>query len=310
MEFIDVTIRESVYLKRGMTEEKAIKYLKRYCELMPFSEVRDVEICFLDNMKQGTLLYNEDYIKACHEVVGGKFGLVAVLHPNLVDLSKWNPQVIKLFRTVRFMINDTVDSHAEDIIDYLHNLGVEVSINVIYISRKDEDNVETNLAIAQKHHVERFCFADSCGGCTPEIVMKWMKFTKERDKNIALNFHFHDHFNLALANAVTCFDYVDILDASVYGLGKGGGNLNLEDAIYAIRKTKGLAITQQQVVNYANLLNFLIRDILEEDWQTALEEYKNLLIAIYDCNLKEIAAMEESANGDYFKFYELISTSK
>lgn len=310
MEFIDVTIRESVYLKRGMTEEKAIVYLQKYCELMPFNEVRDVEICFLDNMKQGTLLYNEEFILKASEVANGKFGLVAVLHPNLVDLDKWNPEVIKKFRTVRFMINDKVDAHAEEIIDYLHNLGVEVSINVIYISRKDEANVEENLAIAQKHNCERFCFADSCGGCTPACVMQWMKFIKERDSKIALNFHFHDHFNLALANALTCFDYVDILDASVYGLGKGGGNLNLEDTIYATRKTKGMAITPQQVVNYAHLLHFLMKDILEEDWQTALEEYKNLLIAVYDCNLKEIAAMEEAADGDYFKFFELISSPK
>ena len=69
MDIIDVTIRESVYLKHGMTEEKALLYLKEYVKLMPFREVRDVEICFLDNMKQDTLLYDEDYIRGCHDIV-------------------------------------------------------------------------------------------------------------------------------------------------------------------------------------------------------------------------------------------------
>lgn len=307
MEIIDVTIRESVYMKRGMTEEKALVYLREYVKLMPFTEVRDVEICFLDNHKQGTLLYNEEYIKGCYEIVKGKFGLIAVLHPDLVDLSKWNPDVIKLFRTVRFMINKPVDAHTEEIIDYLHALGVEVSLNVIYITRKEEQFVLDYLEVAKKHNAERFCFADSCGGCTPTLVRKWVDFLREHNKTIALNFHFHDHMRLALANATVCFDDVDIIDASVYGLGKGGGNLNLEAVVYAERKTKAIDITQKEVVNYAKLLKFLMKDILEEDWETALEDYKNMLIGVYDCNLKEIAAMEEKSAGDVMKFFELIS---
>lgn len=307
MDIIDVTIRESVYMKRGMTEEKALVYLREYVKLMSFKEVRDVEICFLDNHKLGTLLYNEEYIKGCYEIVKGKFGLIAVLHPDLVDLSKWNPDVIKLFRTVRFMINKPVDAHTEEIIEYLHALGVEVSLNVIYISRKEEQFVLDYLAVAEKHEAERFCFADSCGGCTPTIVRKWIDFLREHNKTIALNFHFHDHMRLALANATVCFDDVDIIDASVYGLGKGGGNLNLEAVVYAERKTKAIDVTQEEVVNYAKLLKFLMKDILEEEWETALEDYKNMLIGVYDCNLKEIAVMEEKSAGDVMKFFELIS---
>lgn len=307
MDIIDVTIRESVYLRRGMTEEKAQVYLREYVNLMPFSEVRDVEICFLDNLKQGTLLYNEDYIRGCHKIVNGKFGLIAVLHPDLVDLKLWNPDVIKLFRTVRFMINKPIDEHTEEIIDYLHALGVEVSLNVIYITRKEEPFVQDCLRIAEAHKVERFCFADSCGGCTPTMVRKWVEYLRERNQSIALNFHFHDHLHLAMANATVCFDDVDIIDASVYGLGKGGGNLNLEAVVFAERKTKGKVVKQEEVVNYAKLLKFLMRDILEEDWQKSLEDFKNHLIALYDCNLKEIAAIEEVSGDDYFKFYELIS---
>lgn len=307
MDIIDVTIRESVYLKHGMTEKKALLYLKEYVKLMPFCEVRDVEICFLDNMKQDTLLYDEDYIRGCYDIVNGKFGLVAVLHPDLVDLLRWNPDVVKLFRTVRFMINKPLDDHAEEIIDYLHALGVEVSFNVIYISRKEEQFVQDCLSIAEKHHVERFCFADSCGGCTPALVRKWVGFLKERNKTIALNFHFHDHLKLAMANAVVCFEDVDIIDASVYGLGKGGGNLNLEAVVFAERKTKGRPVTQKEIVSYAQLLKFLMKDILEENWEGALEDYKNRLIGVYDCNLKEISSLEEKAGDDIMNFFELIS---
>jgi 4-hydroxy 2-oxovalerate aldolase len=310
MNIIDVTIRESVYMKRGMNEEKALAYLREYVNLMPFKEVRDVEICFLDNHKQGIFLYNEDYIKECYNIVKGKFGLIAVLHPDLVDLDNWNPEIIKLFRTVRFMINKPVDAHTEEIIEYLHALGIEVSLNIIYITRKEETFVLDYLKIAEKHNAERFCFADSCGGCTPALVRKWVDFLRMHNKTIALNFHFHDHMRLALANATVCFDDVDIIDASVYGLGKGGGNLNLEAVVNAERKTKGKGVTTNEVVCYAKLLKFLMKDILEEDWNDALEDYKNMLIGIFDCNLKEIAAIEEQAGDDIIKQVELISTKK
>lgn len=307
LEFIDVTIRESVYLKKGVTEEKALRYLQKYIELMPFSEIKRLELCFLDNKKTGTLMYNPEFIKSAYEIVKGRYGLSAVLHPDLVDITKWEPEVIKKFSVARFMINGPMNEHCEEVIDYLHNLGVQVSMNVIYISKKDSQFVDEVIQICKKHNVEQFTFADSCGGVLPTTAVNWMNYLKNKNITMLKNFHFHNHFNLALANALQILDYVDMMDCSVHGIGKGGGNLSLENILFAKRIIRKEYISQETIVNYAKLLNFLVCEILEEKWEPVVEEYKNLLIGIFNCNLKQIADIEEKSNGDWLKYCELIS---
>lgn len=307
LEFIDVTIRESVYLKKGMTEEKALVYLQKYTELMPFFEIKRLELCFLDNNKTGTLMYNPDFIKSAYQIVKGKYGLSAVLHPNLVDVTKWDPEVIKLFSVARFMINAPMDEHCEEIIDYLHNLGVQVSMNVIYISKKDTQFVDDVIQICNKHNVEQFTFADSCGSILPNVAGDWMHYLEDKKICMLKNFHFHNHFNLALANALQVLDYVDMMDCSVHGIGKGGGNLSLENIMFSKRIIRKENISQTTIVNYAKLLKFLVSDILEEQLEPVIEKYKNLLVGVFNCNLKQIADIEEQSNGDWLKFCELIS---
>lgn len=306
MNYIDVTIRESVYLKRGMTEEKALTYLKEYVKLMPFPEVKDVELCFLDNDVKGTLLYNELFINCAYDILNGKYGMVAVIHPDRVDLEKWNKEVIRKFKTVRFMINGKMNQHAIDIIEYLHRLGVGVSINVIYISKKDKDFVEDCIKLAEKYEVEDFCLADSCGNCLPERVVDDMTFIKEHKTKMRLNYHFHDHFGTALANALAVYPMVDIIDCSLYGIGKGGGNLSLEKIVFAGRKIEKANIETAEVLKYAKLLKFLVQDILEEDWKTVEESYINLLTGVFNRNLKEVAFAEKNSEGSYEKLLELL----
>lgn len=306
MNLIDVTIRESVYLKKGMTKEKSLKYLKQYVKLMSFEEVQDVEICFLDNKTEGTLLYDEDYIRSAYEITKGKYGLVAVLHPAKVNLRKWNPLVIQKFHTVRLMLNNEPDPQAEVIIDYLHDLGVEVSLNIIYASRKDEQFISQWVDVAHRHGVEWFAFADSSGSCLPQDVKEDLEYVRTIDDTMKLNYHLHDHFGTAMANALTCYPMVDIMDCSIHGIGKGGGNLSMENLVFACRKMENKEISADSVCRYARLLKFLVADILEEDWDQVAEEYANLLVGVFDRNLKEIADAENKAEGDYFKLFRLL----
>lgn len=310
MKYIDVTIRESVYLKQGMTEKKALEYLAMYEKIMPFDEIKDLEICFLDNIGTGMLNYNEEYINSAWEIVNKRFGLVAVIHSDKVDLEKWNPEVIKKFRTVRFMVNKKIDKHAEEVIDYLHNLGVRVSINVIYISRKDREFIDECIEIAEKHRVEDFCLADSCGNCLPERVLDDVLYLRKRTKGMLLNYHFHDHFGTAMANALICYKKLDMLDCSLFGIGKGGGNLCMEKIILAGRIMDGKSISTEELVAYANLLKFLIYNILEEDWNYASQMYENLLIGVFNRNLKEIQDAQLYADGNFNKMIERICNGK
>ena len=171
MEYIDVTIRESVYLKNGMTEEKVLRFLPYYVKYMLFPEVKAIEICFLDNLKHDLLSYNEEFCISAHEIVKNRFSMVAVIHPDLVDISGWDSEVIKLFKTVRFMINAPINKHCIEIIRYLKSLGVEISLNIIYISNKDENFIRNCVEIANAENVDYFFLADSNGSCFQKDII-------------------------------------------------------------------------------------------------------------------------------------------
>ena len=64
-------------------------------------------------------------------------------------------------------------------------------------------------------------------------------------------------------------------------------------------------ILKEQILSYYHLVQFLVCSIFEESWVQSYEEFKNLLIALYDLNLKEINQLELEANGNPDSFIEL-----
>ena len=69
---------------------------------------------------------------------------------------------------------------------------------------------------------------------------------------------------------------------------------------------KKQAIKRQEIIAYAQLLQYLFDDILEEDG-TVQEEYKNILIGLFDCSLKNAKRIEDISEKKFIRFCELIS---
>ena len=60
-----------------------------------------------------------------------------------------------------------------------------------------------------------------------------MKFKRIKDAGQKTGFHLHDHTGKAYMNYLKCLEspYIDSCDTSVMSLGKGAGNLKLENVI-------------------------------------------------------------------------------
>ena len=107
-------------------------------------------------------------------------------------------------------------------------LGFEVGFNVMYMSTWKEldgflDKLRQIDGIA-----DMFCMVDSFGGVTPEDVKEIFKAVKE-NTSCPIGFHGHNNLQLGLSNTLTAIECgVDFVDATVLGMGRGAGNLNLE----------------------------------------------------------------------------------
>jgi 4-hydroxy 2-oxovalerate aldolase len=136
---------------------------------------------------------------------------------------------------VRLAIDPRNIDRALELAKAVKDLGYEVAFNVMYMSSWSEiDNFYDKL-----HKVEGFAdyfyMVDSYGGVYPEDVKQIFSSVKERLSNVKIGFHGHNNLELALINTLTAMDCgVDIIDATVTGMGRGAGNLKTELLLTAL----------------------------------------------------------------------------
>ena len=114
-------------------------------------------------------------------------------------------------------------------------------------------------------------FADSYGGMEPKDICKvysYIRDIKKRKQNIQLGFHIHNNGQIGMANMIASMDYVDIFDASYYGMGRGMGNVRLEDVVLFLK------IKRNYNLNIDPFLNYLTNNANEE----IKNEIKNTLL--------------------------------
>lgn len=106
--------------------------------------------------------------------------------------------------------------------------GFEVTFNVMYMSTWDNYPEMMNKLNEIDNIVDYFYLVDSFGGVFPEEVKETIQRVKA--KTIAkIGFHGHNNLEMALANTLAAVEEgVDIIDATVTGMGRGAGNLKTE----------------------------------------------------------------------------------
>lgn len=107
--------------------------------------------------------------------------------------------------------------------------GFKVALNLMYLSDWEEDTKIIDDLVAQKDLFDFAYLVDSFGACYPERVSKFTKIFKEKLPGIQIGFHGHDNLSLAFANTLASIEAgVDIVDATILGMGRGAGNLKTE----------------------------------------------------------------------------------
>jgi 4-hydroxy 2-oxovalerate aldolase len=128
--------------------------------------------------------------------------------------------------------------------DAAHGEGLTYAVNLIRISELHERDI-LNAARKAAHDIGAdVCYlADSNGSMFPDQITTLARRLR-REVPISLGFHAHDSISLAFSNTLAAmregFTYVD---ASLAGMGKGGGNLSLELIASYLRTRAGRALS-------------------------------------------------------------------
>lgn len=302
MDIIDVTLRESIYYKNGMTYAKRLSYLKHLVKCVIADFLRYIEIGYIDTLGGGELNYDPKYIEDAYYICKGKIKLAAMMHSNLVELDKWDKSVLSKLSLVRIMLSKNTVDECEKFIDYFHNIGVQVAINRIYSA-----NVSTEKLLSLEKHIadigtDIFYCADSSGSYTPEYIMDLCSQLVNCKGHMKIGLHLHDHMQMALCNTVISQNAgLDMADVSITGAGKGGGNLKMEYALPLLFRNHIDVNLLTELLRLIHLFDLVIGKNDERD----KSDFLNFLTGLWRLNLKEIAKIEEKSQGceiDYIKY--------
>jgi 4-hydroxy 2-oxovalerate aldolase len=106
--------------------------------------------------------------------------------------------------------------------------GFEVSLNAMGITSYTEDETKELVRMLSDSDIDYMYIADSYGSILPERMRQLVEPFKVL-KHIKIGFHPHNSLQMAFANtleAIKCG--VDVVDSTIYGMGRGAGNLPTE----------------------------------------------------------------------------------
>lgn len=115
----------------------------------------------------------------------------------------------------------------------------EVFLNLMAYSELSRKNFETLSRWKAKDRLQAVYFADSFGSFLPDDIPKSMEAL--RDAGISnIGFHPHNNMQMAFANTLTAITAgATHVDASIFGMGRGSGNLPVEALLGYLEKQGG-----------------------------------------------------------------------
>lgn len=157
------------------------------------------------------------------------------------DLDKLLIPIQGLADMIRIAIDPKNFDRALFLAKEIKNMGFEVGFNTMYMSKWNEYGGFIKKLSLLNGIVDLFCMVDSFGGVKPDEIKETFKIAREKT-NVPIGFHGHNNLQLGLINTLTAIECgVDYVDATILGMGRGAGNLNMELLLTFLNK-QGLEV--------------------------------------------------------------------
>jgi 4-hydroxy 2-oxovalerate aldolase len=127
-----------------------------------------------------------------------------------------------------------------DLVKRSKDLGYETTINIMACSAAIRtDLIEALNQVEETAELDYLYLVDSYGAFYSEQVTDYLNLYKKHAPSKELGFHAHNNQQLAFSNTQQAIiDGVNLLDATVNGIGRGAGNCNLELLLNFLKNPK------------------------------------------------------------------------
>jgi len=135
--------------------------------------------------------------------------------------------------TIRVAFKKENKDEALEFCEQIKNLGYKIFINPMHTNIYSQEEFKEIINKANKINPKALTIVDTTGSMKEDDVKFFFEnIDKNLNKNIALCFHSHNNLQLSFSNAQClmkiCKDRELIIDSTVFGMGRGAGNLCTE----------------------------------------------------------------------------------
>ena len=195
-----------------------------------------------------------------------------------------------------------IDS-AIELVNNCHDLGYETAINIMAISKEQEQDLIEALKQLAKCPVDIVYVVDSFGTLYSEQIEYLVKLYMEHAPGKTIGIHCHNNQQLAYGNTIEAIIHnANFVDGSLMGIGRGAGNCCLELLVGFLKNPKFdimpiLEVIQEQMIpmqkeiEWGYLIPYMITGMLNEHPRSA------------------IALRKTSKKDDYVDFYKELGHS-
>jgi len=157
------------------------------------------------------------------------------------DLDALVKPLVGLVDMIRIAVDPLNFDRAVILTKAVKTYGFEVGFNVMYMSIWMSNHSFIDKLSQINNVADLFCMVDSYGGITPNEVRKIISIVKNKI-TCPIGFHGHNNLQLGLINTLTAIECgVNYVDATILGMGRGAGNLNMELLLTYLNK-EGLEV--------------------------------------------------------------------
>lgn len=265
MIILDCTFRDGGYYTDWKFD---LKLVNKYLKVMEESRIDAVEIGFRNPTKSDKTFANvtDNFIKENLytpdiEYFGVMIDTAKTPYKNIKKIFSYaDESPINLVRSATHFKDIDL---GENICRELKNLGYVVTCNLMQAASRSYEEIKIGAKKIEKWDaVDVLYLADSLGGMNHDSVNYSFKAIKEGWSGLT-GFHGHNNKSNALGNSLEAVDIgVNWIDSTIYGIGRGPGNTEMEYLLYELNKR-----------NYEFNVNPIYKLVLDE-FQPLKEQYK------------------------------------
>jgi 4-hydroxy 2-oxovalerate aldolase len=226
---------------------------------------------------------DEKDVKKVIEGIESKTKLACMVDIGRVEEEDILPKEQSVFDLIRVACYVKDVDKGIDLAQMIMDKGYETSINIMAVSTNLEKDIDEALEELDKTKVDYVYVVDSFGNMFSEDVTFLVKKYLSALPGKTVGIHTHNNRQLAFANTIQAIiDNANILDASVFGIGRGPGNCPLELLLTFLKNPKFdvrpiLQLIQDHYlplsreIEWGYIIPYMITGVLNEHPRIAIE---------------------------------------